>query len=96
VRRRPPPVAPPAVPAEPRPSTLAELRPEWRDGGRRLVFDCPCGPPRCGSRIRVPNGWTITGKLPKLSITPSLWVKRHVHFSVNEGALEFSSVAGDE
>jgi hypothetical protein len=71
--------------------TLTELRAEFRDSGKRLVFDCPCGPPRCGSRIRVPNGWVVTGELPAVSVAPSLWVPGHVHFTVTAGVLTFAT-----
>jgi hypothetical protein len=69
---------------------LDELRPEWRDDGRTLVFDCPCGPPRCGGRIRVPPGWAVTGVLPLVSVAPSLHVEGHVHFTVTNGGLTFA------
>jgi hypothetical protein len=70
--------------------TIDELRAEWRDGGKVLVFDCPCGPPRCGSRIRVPPQWTVQGELPRVTVHPSLHVPGHVHFNVTDGAIVFS------
>jgi hypothetical protein len=70
--------------------TIDELRPSWRDFGKVLMFDCPCGPPRCGSKIRVPPGWTVLGELPRVTVHPSIWIVGHVHFNVTAGAIVFS------
>lgn len=67
---------------------LLDLNPTIKEPGV-LVFDCPCN--KCGGRVRVPllpntndrgQGWTHTGCLDNLTLTPSVnagcwhgWIK---------------------